>query len=146
MAADNVKTAFRLPSGVNEDFISQHHQQQQHQKKISTTNNTISISSHQKVFRNINRKRPVLKPLFNKVAGLQPAALSEKRLQHRCFPVKLMRTRFFVEHLLLEEHMILQKTVPIAIIPQGWYTYDVHSEGVGGLKGGSKVKMRCYQT
>ena len=33
MAADNVKTAFRLPSGVNEDFISQHHQQQQHQKK-----------------------------------------------------------------------------------------------------------------
>ena len=32
MAAGNVKTAFRLPSGVNEDFIRnliwQHHQQQ----------------------------------------------------------------------------------------------------------------------
>ena len=37
MAVDNVKTAFRLPTGVvNEDFITtliwQHHQQQQHQK------------------------------------------------------------------------------------------------------------------
>ena len=36
MAADNVKTAFRLPIGVNEDFITnliwQHHQQQQYQK------------------------------------------------------------------------------------------------------------------
>ena len=36
MTADNVKTAFRLPCGVNEDFIRnliwQHHQQQHHQK------------------------------------------------------------------------------------------------------------------
>ena len=36
MAADNVKTTFCLPIGVNEDFITnliwQHHQQQQHQK------------------------------------------------------------------------------------------------------------------
>ena len=39
MAADNVKAAFHLPSGVNEDFIRnliwQHHQQQQHQKKFN---------------------------------------------------------------------------------------------------------------
>ena len=37
MAADNVKTTFRVPIGVvNEDFITiliwQHHQQQHHQK------------------------------------------------------------------------------------------------------------------
>ena len=36
MAANNVKTAFRLPIGVNEDFITnliwQHHHQQQYQK------------------------------------------------------------------------------------------------------------------
>ena len=39
MADDNVKTAFRLPSGINEDFIRnliwQHHHQQQHQKNIN---------------------------------------------------------------------------------------------------------------
>ena len=39
MSVDNAKTAFRLPSGVNEDFIRnliwQHHQQQQHQKNIN---------------------------------------------------------------------------------------------------------------
>ena len=50
MAADNVKTALRLPSGVNEDFISnliwQHHHQQQHQK-ISTNKNKVSANSHQ---------------------------------------------------------------------------------------------------
>ena len=38
MAADNVETAFRLPGGVNEDFIKnllwQHHQQQQRQENI----------------------------------------------------------------------------------------------------------------
>ena len=39
MAADNVKTAFRLPSEVNEDFIRnliwEHRQQQQNQKNIN---------------------------------------------------------------------------------------------------------------
>ena len=39
------------------------------------------------------------KSLFNKVSGLQPAALSKKRLQHRRFPVKLLRIRFFIKHL-----------------------------------------------
>ena len=91
MAANNVKTAFHLPSGVNEDSIRnliwQHHQQQQHQKMFSN-NNKISSNSHQ-VFQNIHRRRSVLKSLFNKVSGLQPAALS-KRLPHRRFPVKLL--------------------------------------------------------
>ena len=83
MAADNAKTALRLPSGVNKDFISnliwQYHQQQQHQK-ISTNKNKISANSHQKVPRNIHRKRPVLSSFFNKGSGLQPAALSKKKL------------------------------------------------------------------
>ena len=39
MAADNVKTAFRLANRVNEDFIRNliwlHHQQQQYQQIIS---------------------------------------------------------------------------------------------------------------
>ena len=60
MVADNVKTAFWLPGGVNEDLIRnliwQHHQQQQHQK-ISTNNNKMLRNWHQ-VFRSIHRKRP----------------------------------------------------------------------------------------
>ena len=51
------------------------------------------------MFPNMHRKRPVLKSLFNKVSGLQPAALSKKRTRHRCFPVKLLRTHFSMEHL-----------------------------------------------
>ena len=58
MAANDVKTAFRLPGGANEGFIRnliwQHHHQQQHQK--------LSSNSHQ-VFSNIHRKRYVLKSL-----------------------------------------------------------------------------------
>ena len=45
MAANNVKTAFRLPSRVNKDFIRnliwQHHQQQQHQKNIKQQQQNI---------------------------------------------------------------------------------------------------------
>ena len=36
-------------------------------------------------FHKIHRKTLVLESLFNKVAGLRPATLSKKRLQHRCF-------------------------------------------------------------
>ena len=101
MAANTMKTVFRLPSGVNENFIRnliwQHQQQEQHQK-ISTNNSKISSNSHQ-VFQNIHRKKSALKSLFNKVSGLQPAALSKKRLQHRGFLVKLLGTHFFIEHL-----------------------------------------------
>ena len=39
-------------------------------KNLSNNNNKISSNLHQ-VFRNIHRKRPVLKSLFNKVSGLQ---------------------------------------------------------------------------
>ena len=97
MTADNVKTAFVFSLGLTK---------------------TLSTTSHEKVFRNIHRKRPTLRSLCNKVSGLQPAALSKKRFRHRYFPVKLLRTGSFIEHLrttALEEHEILLKTVPIAI-------------------------------
>ena len=44
MAANNVKTAFRLPSGVKEDFTRNliwQHQQQQHQKNINQQQQSI---------------------------------------------------------------------------------------------------------
>ena len=40
----------------------------------------------------------VLESLFNKVAGVRPATLFQprtKRLQHRCFPVKIANTFFY---------------------------------------------------
>ena len=76
----------------------------------AANNNKISSSSHQKIFLNMHRKRSMLKSLFTKISGLQPGALSKKRLQHISFPVKLLRTRFFIEQL-----TILLKTVPVAI-------------------------------
>ena len=50
MAVNNVKTAFGLPSGVNEDFVRNliwPRQQQQHQKILTNNNNKISSNSHQ---------------------------------------------------------------------------------------------------
>ena len=68
---------------LNEDFIRnlmwQHQQQQQHQI-LSTSDNKISTNSHQKVFQNKHRKRPLQKSLFDKVSGLQLVALSKNRL------------------------------------------------------------------
>ena len=45
MVADNVKTAFRLPSRFNEDFIRNliwQHQQKQHQKNINHQQQNIN--------------------------------------------------------------------------------------------------------
>ena len=39
---------------------------------------------------------------FNKVAGVRPESILKKRLQHRCFPlnlVKFLKNSFFKEHL-----------------------------------------------
>ena len=36
-------------------------------------------------------KNTFLKSLFNKVAGWKPVTLLKKRLQHRCFPVNLVK-------------------------------------------------------
>ena len=124
MASDNVKTGFRLPSEVKKDFSgiwygsNNNNSNNNNIKKMSTFNNKIITNSSQEVFWNIHNKRPVLKSHFNKVLGLQSAALSKKRPRHRCFPVKLLRTRFLSNtsgRLLLEELKISLKTVPIAI-------------------------------
>ena len=40
-------------------------------------------------FFDIHKKKPMLESLFNKVAGLRTCNFIKKRLQHRCFPVKL---------------------------------------------------------
>ena len=50
--------------------------------------------------------------------SLQPAALSKKRLQHRYFPVKLLKTGFFIELVRRAASRRAQdftKTVPIPI-------------------------------
>ena len=73
MAVDNVKAAFHLPGEVNED---------------TNKNNKTSTNSHQKVFQNIYRKRPVLKFLLNEVSGLQLAALSKKSLRDTGFLIR----------------------------------------------------------
>ena len=39
-------------------------------------------------FCKVNRKTPVLESLFDRVAGLKACSVIEKKLQHRCFPVK----------------------------------------------------------
>ena len=47
-------------------------------------------------------KLPVLEPLFNKYAGLKAFNFIKKRLQHRCFPVKIakfLEIPFFTEHI-----------------------------------------------
>ena len=48
MTANNVKTAFRLPSGVNEDFVRNliwQHQQQQHQENFKQQQNIKRFTS-----------------------------------------------------------------------------------------------------
>ena len=51
-------------------------------------------SSHQRcsIMRdNIHWKTPVLEPLFNKIAGLKTSNFIKKRLQHRWFPVNIVK-------------------------------------------------------
>ena len=53
-------------------------------------------------FAKFTGKQPCQSPFFNKVAGLRPVTLLEKRFWHKCFPVnfaKFLRTPFLTEHL-----------------------------------------------
>ena len=47
------------------------------------------------MFPNMHRKRPVLKSLFNKVSGLQPAALSKKQTPTQMFSREIIKNTFF---------------------------------------------------
>ena len=131
MAADNVKTAFRLPIGVNEDFITnliwQHHQQQQYQKD------------------NINQQQQNIKQLTRRCFEIytgKDLCWSLFLIKFQVFSLQLYQKRdsdtgiflwTYYEHaflsntsgrLLLEDPKILLETVPIAIpndISKGYY-------------------------
>ena len=47
------------------------------------------------------KKTPALECLFHKYPCLQACIFIKRRLQHRCFLKKFLRTAFFVEHLTL---------------------------------------------
>ena len=52
-------------------------------------------------FCRIHRKTPVLESLFDKVAGLHPATLLKKGLQHKCFSANvanLFMNTFFTQN------------------------------------------------
>ena len=56
-------------------------------------------------------KIPVLVSFFNKVTGLQPAALSKKRLPYRCFPVHFAK---------ILRHVFLKYTFGCLLLVEGW--------------------------
>ena len=87
MTCDNVKTALRLPRGVNEsDFIRNliwQHQQQQYQNNSSQQQQqqeNIKQFTSEDVSKYTQEKICAEVFFLNKVSGLQPAALSKKRL------------------------------------------------------------------
>ena len=123
MAADNVKTAFRLPIGVNEDFITnliwQHHLQQLYQKD------------------NVNQQQQNIKQLTRRYFEIytgKDLCWSLFLIKFQVFSLQLYQKRGsdtgafmwnYQEHvflsntsgwLLLEEHKILLKMVPVAIL------------------------------
>ena len=87
-------------------------------------NNHRGCSVKKGVLRNFTKftgKQLCQSLFFNKVAGLRPVTLLEKRLWHKCFPVnfaKLLRAtvlqnisgRLFLEHLTLVAQYIFQYT------------------------------------
>ena len=87
MAANNVKIAFRLPSGVNEDFIRnliwQHQQQQQHQK-ISTFTSGFSKYTREKI-------------CAEKIRSSACSFIKKETLT-QAFSCEIVMNTFFIEH------------------------------------------------
>ena len=55
-----------------------------------------------------HRKTPMLKSVFNKIAGVQPYNFIKRRLQHRCFSCQnsgIFKSIYFKEHLKNKEHL-----------------------------------------
>ena len=121
MAANNVKTAFRLPSGVNKDFIRnliwQHRQQQQHQKKYQLTT-TKYQAIHIRCFK-IYTGKDLCWSLFLIKFQVFSLQLYQKRDSDAGVFLWNYYEHVFLSNtsgrLLLEEPKILLKTVPIAI-------------------------------
>ena len=66
-------------------------------KSVSQQQQNLNQITSEGVSKDLH-KRPLLKSLFSIDSGLQPAALLKERLQNRCFPVKLLRTLFFLSN------------------------------------------------
>ena len=65
-------------------------------------------------YNNINRKTLVLKSLFNKFTGLQSGNFITKTLQHRCFPVNIVK---FLKTSILKD--ICERLLPNFLIQNG---------------------------
>ena len=52
---------------------------------------SVKDAVNKKKLRQFQRKTPVLEPLFNEVAGVRTCSFIKKKLQQRCFPVKLAK-------------------------------------------------------
>ena len=52
----------------------------------------VLLNKCSKTFCKFDRKIPLLDSLFNKVAVLKACNFVNKRLQHKCFPVKFAKT------------------------------------------------------
>ena len=108
MAADNVKTAFRLSSGVNKRFsrtLIWQHQQQQHQKNIGQQQQNIKQLTS-----------GVSKYTQEKICA---EVYSRTKLRQKCFLVKLLRTHFLSNasgRQPLEEHKIFQEGFVICFL------------------------------
>ena len=74
MAANNVETAFCLPSGINKDFMRNllwPHYQQQQQENINQRQQQININQFTSVGVSKNKeKKTLLESFFNKVPDL----------------------------------------------------------------------------
>ena len=71
----------------------------------------------------------MLEPVFNKYAGLKACNFIEKRLQHRCFPLKFakfLRTPLFTEHIRLLLWNYLMNSFFIAFKNNEWCHFVVH--------------------
>ena len=82
--------------------------------KISSNNNKISTNPNQKMFQNLHRERPGLKPLLNKISRLQ---LFQKEAPKQMFSCEITKNTFFYRTtvFLLKERKSVLKTFPIAI-------------------------------
>ena len=69
----------------------------------------------------IRKKPPVLGSLFNNFAVLKAYKFIKQRIQHRCFPVeivKFLKNTYFEEHLRTAVFILYKKVMPIATLSQ----------------------------
>ena len=90
----------------------------------AATTNILQNRCSWKFFK-FHKKTPVFEPLFNKIAGLESCNFIKKRLQRRCFPVKLWNFWW----LLLNNDQFLSTHIDLPQFPfLKWYSlkYALH--------------------